>query len=131
MRILIVYRQSYFFDNLYNVLIVELMIFTHFLRIEFDGSSPNHTVSKIPNHIPVYFITKIFDSAPKSLNNDWLLIIGIFSFRFGINPNQIEILPHSVNKLIQIPSKITSDGHIMLNLIQNVQLIKSYGINFV
>lgn len=107
------------------------MVFSYFLWVEFDRSPPNHSISKVSNHIPVYLITKILYCASHSLYNNRLFVIGVFSFRLGINSNQIEVFPHSINQFIQVPPQVTSNWNIMLNLVQDVQLIEGYSVDFV
>ncbi len=98
--IVVDYWLSYLFDNLYHILIVELVVFSNFLGVEFDRGTPDHSIPKISNHIPVYFITKVLNSTLNTLNDDRLLVIWIFSLGFGVNSNQIKILPHSFNEFI-------------------------------
>lgn len=64
-------------------------------------------------------------------NNDWSLVIRVFSFRLCVNSNQIEIFPHSFDQLIKVPSKISSNRDIMINLIENIELLKSNCVDFV
>ena len=107
------------------------MVFSYLLRVEFDWCSPYHGVSELPDHSPVNSITKVLDCWPIPGDDNRGIIVRIFSFGFGIDSNQVQILPHPIDKLIQIPSKMTSNGDIMINLIQNIQFLKSNSINFV
>ncbi len=107
------------------------MIFADFLRVKFNWTSPNQWVSEIFNHASMDFVTKIFDWAMFSGHNNRHIIIRVFSFGLGINSNQIQILPHSINQVIKIPSKVSCDWNVVRNLIQNVKLIKCNGIDFV
>ena len=107
------------------------MVFPNFLGIKFNWSTPDHSVPKISNHIPVYLITEVLHSTPDSLNDDRLFIIRVFALGLSVDSNQIEILPHSVNKFVQIPPQISGNRHIVLDLVQNVQFIERYGINFI
>ena len=108
---------SYLFNNLHYILISQYMILAYFLRIELDRAAPNHRIPKILNHISVNLITKSLNRRMLSSQNNRHIIIRIFTFRFSINSNQIQILPHSINHLIEIPFKITSNRHIMWDLV--------------
>lgn len=107
------------------------MLLSHFLGIELYRCTPHHSVPEVFNHVPVDFITEVLNCCPLPLNDDWRIVVRIFSFGFCIYSNEIEILPHSFDKLIQVPTQIASNRHIMLNLIQNVQLVKGNSIDFV
>ena len=114
-----------------DVFIEEQMIFSHLLRVEFDRGAPHHPISEIFYHVSMNLHAKVFNRRFQSLDDNRRLIIRIFSLRLGIHSNQIQILPHLFDKFIKIPTKIPSNWHVMLNLIQDIQLIKSNGIYFI
>jgi hypothetical protein len=107
------------------------VVFSYLLRVELDRATPNHGVSEVFDHAPVDLITKVFNSRVFSRQDDWRCVVRISSFWLCIDSDQIEILPHSFNEFIEIPSKFTCNWHIMFNLIKNIEFVKCEGINFV
>ena len=107
------------------------MVLPHLLRVEFDRCAPHHRVPELPNHSPVDPVAKTFNSTEISRNDNRSLIIRIFPLRLGVNSEQIQIIPHPVDQFVQIPPQMSSDRHIVINLVKNVQLLKSNRIDFV
>jgi len=107
------------------------MILTDFLRIELNRGSPDHRIPKVLDHISMNLVTKVFDFGMQSRQYYRWGIIRISSFWFGIDSDKVKIFPHSINQLIKVPPKLTRNGHVMLNLIQNIQLIQSQCINLI
>ncbi len=123
--------ESYFFNDLNDVFILKAVIFADFLWIELNGATPNHCIPEILDHISMNSTTKAFNFGEFPGQDNGRIIIGISSFGLSINPNQIQIFPHPINKLIKIPSQITSNGHIMFNLIKNSKFIQCKSINLI
>ena len=99
------------------------MILSDFLWVELDTGSPDHGVLELSDHAPVDFVTEIFDGRPLPGQDDRGVIVRVLSFWLGIDPDEIEILPGLMDEFIQIPLEISSNGHIVVDLIENIEFV--------
>ena len=82
-------EESNLFDNLHDILIIELMLLSNFLRVELYRSSPYHRVPEILYHVSMDLETEILDSRLAPLNDDWSIVVWIFSFGLGVYSYQV------------------------------------------
>ena len=58
------FRESAFLnslDNLYDILVIKLMIFSNFLRLMLDGGAPHQRVLHLLDDRTMNFVTKVLD----------------------------------------------------------------------
>lgn len=66
---------------------------------------------------------KVFDSTRGGPQNNWSRIIGLLALGFGINSSEVELLPHLLQKLVNVPAMFRTDGARVRNPVQKVQLL--------
>lgn len=72
----------------------------------------------------VNLVAEIFNGASGSPKHDWIFVIWQFAFWFGVDSNQVQILPNHFNQAIQVPFMVGTNGTVMWQLIQNVELFE-------
>jgi len=80
-----------------HILVVQFMLLTHFLGVEFDRGTPHHGVPELSDHGSVDSVTKILYRALRARDNDGSVVVGVLSFGFCVDSDQVEILPYTVH----------------------------------
>jgi hypothetical protein len=101
------------------------------LGVELDGSTPHHCVSKVLYHIPMDFVAEVLDGGPASLDDDWHVVVWVFSLGFGVDADEVEVFPHAVDEFVEVPAEIASDGYVVLDLVEDVELVEGDGVDFI
>ena len=107
------------------------MVFADLLGVELDTGAPDHGVLELPDHTPMDFVTEIFDGGVLSRENDGCIIVRVLPFGLRVNSDQIEVLPGLLDQLVHVPFQISGDRHVVVDLVQNVQLVEGNGVDFV
>jgi hypothetical protein len=76
---------SEFFDDLDDVLVVELMLFAHFLWVELDRGTPNHGVAEVFDHVTMDFQAEVLDGGSATLDDDWSIVVWVFTLRLSVD----------------------------------------------
>jgi hypothetical protein len=53
------------------------------------------------------------------------------AFGFGVDSDQIQILPHPINQFVQVPLQIPRDRDVVLYLVKDFKLLEGDGVDFV
>lgn len=107
------------------------MISSHLLGVELDRCTPHHGIPEVLYHTSVDFIAEILDTRLLSLDNDWSLVVRVLSLRFGVDPDEIEVLPHPIDELVHVPLQISCNRDVVLDLIEDVEFVEGDGIDLV
>lgn len=74
---------------------------------------------------------KIFDGAGGGAQHHRRAIIRQLSLGLRIDPTQVQVLPHHLHQLVQIPAVLGADGAGVGNPVQQVQLFDADGVDLV
>lgn len=80
-------RKVSLFHNLNDILVLQRMVFTHFLRIVLHRETPDQSVLKFFNKIFVNLHAEILHCGPGVRQHHWGCIIWQLAFGFGVNPH--------------------------------------------
>ena len=86
---------------------------------------------EVQNQSSMNRIAEIFNRSLLSLQNDWPLIIRDLTLWLGVDSDQVQVLPDSLKELIEVPSELTGDWHVMGNPVPDLKFFQTDGINFV
>ena len=62
-----------FLNDLNNVLVVQDVVFAHFLRLMFNGGSPNQSILELLQYRPMNLVTEVLNAAPAKTNQTKLV----------------------------------------------------------
>ena len=77
------------------------------------------------------FVTEFLHGAPIRLQNDWGIVVGQLSFWFCVNSHKFEVLPHLLEKVVEIPFVMGRDGYTMGNFVNDIQFFDAQLVNIV
>ena len=61
-----------FLNDLNNVLVVQDVVFAHFLRLMFNGGPPNQSILELLQYRPMNLVTEVLNAAPEiQSKQDW------------------------------------------------------------
>ena len=77
-------------DDLYDVLIRELVLASSMLRLMLDRSAPHHRMLELIQQRAMDALTEVGDGAFIGWHDDWLVIVLHATAGLGVDANQIE-----------------------------------------
>jgi hypothetical protein len=98
------------------------MLFTNSLGVVLHRSTPNLSVLEILNQGLVKFATEGLNLGITTRQNDWLLIVRNLALGFGVNSEQIEVLPNLGHQLIKVPLVLGRDRHVVRHSVVDAKL---------
>ena len=107
------------------------MLLTDLLWVVLDRVTPYLSMLEIEDQGSVNLHTEIFNGSLLSLENDRSLVIWNFTLWLCVDSDQVEVLPDSFEKFVEIPTEFTGNWNVVGNSIPNFELFEGDGINLV
>ena len=119
-------------ENRHTVLIFQHMVATDALTTRvLRRGAPNNGTLELPKDFTVNGIAKVFDSASSSAQDNWRCIVRRRLARLRVYTYEIQLIPHPVDKLIDIEPHARGNRDRVGDLVQQVQLLNGNGVNLV
>jgi hypothetical protein len=74
---------------------------------------------------------KVFNCTGRRSQDDGLRVIGHPSLGLGVHSAKVELLPHLLQKLVDVPAVLRTDWAGVRNAVDQIELLDRYGINLV
>ena len=115
-----------FLDNLYNVLVIEGVVFAHLLRLVLDRGPPHQSVLELLEDGPVDLVAKVLQGAPGGLQDHWRRVVRQLALGLGVDPHQSQVLPHLFQQRVVVPLVMGRDGHAVRDFADDILQSKSH-----
>lgn len=74
---------------------------------------------------------KIFHCASRRSKNNRRRVVWLLALWFSIYPDQVELFPHGLHQLINVPAMLGADGNRIRDAIEKIKLFDTDRINLV
>jgi len=100
-------------------------------RLVLGTGSPHKRILELIDDRPMDLVAEILHGALSIGEDDWLLIIGKLSLWLGVDPNQLQIIPHLLKKAVVVPFVMCRDRDTVGNLGDDFKLFNRDLVNLV
>ena len=74
-------------------------------------AAPHQRVLQFLQDGSVDLVAKVLDGALLCLKHNWGLVVRQLTFRFGVDTDQLEVLPHLIEQVVIVPLVMGRDRH--------------------
>ena len=110
--------SSALLDDLYDILVLQLVVLAAALRVVLDAGAPDDRALHLFQKSLVNSVAEVLNRAELARNNHRCLVVGDLAFRLGVDSNKVEVGPDFLHQLIEIPLILRTDGHVMGELVK-------------
>jgi len=119
------------FYDLNDVFIVELVVLANFLRLMFHRRTPDNSILELLHDAPVDLVTEVIHQSMVLLQDDRRSVVRKLALWFSVEANKMKVIPHLLQKIIEIPSVMGRDWNTVWNFVDDVQLLDGDLVDFV
>ena len=76
-------------------------------------------------------VAEVLDAGLLPVQNDRPLVVRNLALRFGVDPDEIQVLPNGLKQLVEVPPELARDRHVVGNSVPDFQLLQTDGVDFV
>mmetsp|Transcript_17299 Transcript_17299/g.45121 ORF Transcript_17299/g.45121 Transcript_17299/m.45121 type:complete len:290 (-) Transcript_17299:301-1170(-) len=124
-------RKSDLLHDLDHVFVVQHMILANLLGRVLDRGAPHQCVLEVAHDGLVQRIAEVFDGAVAALQHDGGVVVWQLALRFGVDPSEVEVGPHSGEQLVKVPLVVGRDWDGVRHLVDDVKLLDRDLVNLV
>ena len=107
------------------------MVLTHALRAVLHGQSPHQRLLERLDDPLVQPVAKVLHRARPPREHHRVLVVRVHPPRLGVDPDQVEVLPDSLQESIQVPLLVRGNRTVMFHLIQQTEFLHGDLVNLV
>lgn len=107
------------------------MLDADLLRLMLHARAPNEGRLELARDCPVQFVAEVFDAGAAAVEHNGRAVVGKLALRLRVDPHQVEIDPHHLQQIVEVPVVVGGDGHAVRNLVDHVQLLDADLIDLV
>lgn len=85
--------------------------------------APDEGVLELADDGAMELVAKVLQGAPLGLEDDGALVVGQLTFGLGVDPDELEVLPHLLEQGVVVPLVVGGDGHAVGDLADDVELL--------